>query len=82
MKSYSGNVPQHNVVAEESGGFNINSEYCWHVDPIDGTVNYSQGIPLCAVSIGLELNSKIILESYTILSRENFSMLQREVVLF
>ena len=57
----SSKFPQHNVVAEESGGFNINSEYCWHVDPIDGTVNYSQGIPLCAVSIGLELNSKIIL---------------------
>ena len=52
--------PGHNIIAEESGGLDINSEYCWHVDPIDGTVNYSQGIPLCAVSIGLELNGEII----------------------
>ena len=52
--------PKHNIVAEESGGLGINSNYCWHVDPIDGTVNYIQGIPLCAISIGLELNGKII----------------------
>ena len=59
-KILSSRFPKHNIIAEESGGLDINSEYCWHVDPIDGTVNYSQGIPLCAVSIGLELNGEII----------------------
>ena len=53
--------PKHNIIAEESGGLDIKSEYCWHVDPIDGTVNYSHGIPLCAVSIGLEFNGEIII---------------------
>jgi myo-inositol-1(or 4)-monophosphatase len=52
--------PRHNIIAEETGGLDINSEYCWHVDPIDGTVNYSQGIPLCAISIGLEFDGEII----------------------
>jgi len=52
--------PKHNIIAEESGDLDINSDYCWHVDPIDGTVNYSQGIPLCAISVGLELNGEII----------------------
>lgn len=52
--------PGHNIIAEESGGLDINSDYCWHVDPIDGTVNYSQGIPLCAISIGLEFKGEII----------------------
>ena len=59
-KIISSRFPKHNIIAEESGGLDIDSEYCWHVDPIDGTVNYSQGIPLCAVSIGLELNGEII----------------------
>ena len=25
----------------------------WIVDPLDGSLNYSRGIPLCCVSIGL-----------------------------
>jgi myo-inositol-1(or 4)-monophosphatase len=52
--------PSHNVIAEETGNLAVKSPYCWHVDPIDGTVNYSQGIPLCAVSVGLEFEGEII----------------------
>ncbi|OGV69570.1 MAG: hypothetical protein A2283_02070 [Lentisphaerae bacterium RIFOXYA12_FULL_48_11] len=33
-------------------------EYLWIVDPLDGTVNYSRGTPLSAVSIGLWQNNK------------------------
>lgn len=29
------------------------SEWVWIVDPIDGTANFSRGIPMCAVSIAL-----------------------------
>lgn len=32
----------------------------WHIDPLDGTVNYSQGIPLCAVSIAFEEKGVIV----------------------
>ena len=52
--------PGHSINGEESGLIKKESKYCWHIDPIDGTVNYSQGIPLCAVSIGLEYRKEII----------------------
>ena len=53
--------PEHSIVGEEGGKDIKKSDYCWHIDPIDGTVNYSQGIPLCAVSIALEFKQRIIL---------------------
>ena len=53
--------PNHSIVGEEAGKDIKKSDYCWHIDPIDGTVNYSQGIPLCAISIGLEFKQKLIL---------------------
>ncbi|HRH59289.1 MAG TPA: inositol monophosphatase family protein, partial [Chitinophagaceae bacterium] len=33
--------------------------YKWIIDPIDGTVNYANGIPICAVSIAIELEGKM-----------------------
>ena len=37
------------------------SPYKWIIDPIDGTVNYANGIPICCVSIGLEKDGKMIM---------------------
>jgi myo-inositol-1(or 4)-monophosphatase len=31
----------------------VTSEFCWVLDPIDGTNNYAAGIPFCAISLGL-----------------------------
>ncbi len=39
----------------------MNSEYKWVIDPIDGTVNFANGIPICCVSIAVEKNGEIIL---------------------
>jgi len=52
--------PEHNIIGEESDNLENNSEYCWVLDPLDGTINYLRGIPLCAVSIALEKNREII----------------------
>lgn len=55
--------PGHSINAEESykeGAKKDDSSMIWHIDAIDGTVNYSQGIPLCAVSLALEENGEII----------------------
>jgi myo-inositol-1(or 4)-monophosphatase len=42
------------VLTEESGVVGENSEYCWIVDPLDGTVNYYKGLDeLSCVSIAL-----------------------------
>jgi len=53
--------PNHFILSEEAGEINMDSEYKWIIDPIDGTVNFANGIPLCCVSIGLEHNGAIIM---------------------
>lgn len=50
--------PSHSILAEESG-FKLaeGSEYIWIVDPLDGTTNFSQDIPIFVVSIGVYHNN-------------------------
>jgi myo-inositol-1(or 4)-monophosphatase len=48
--------PDHFILSEEVGALAQDSEYKWIIDPIDGTVNYANGIPICCVSIGIERN--------------------------
>lgn len=45
--------PDDGVLAEESGLAGGESRRVWVVDPLDGTVNYANGIPIFCVSIGL-----------------------------
>src|SRR5947209_14319817 len=45
--------PRHQILAEESGLSVASSEYCWIVDPLDGTTNYAHGLPIFSVSIAL-----------------------------
>ncbi|HRE51834.1 MAG TPA: inositol monophosphatase family protein [Flavitalea sp.] len=65
--------PDHFILSEESGEMAADSEYKWIIDPIDGTVNYAHGIPLCCVSIGVEHQGKMILGAvYNPLLKEFF----------
>lgn len=43
-------APTVGFMGEEYGG-SIAEQGCWVLDPIDGTVNYAQGIPLCGISL-------------------------------
>lgn len=52
--------PHHAIIGEEAKVEKIESESIWHIDPLDGTVNYSQGISFCAVSVGVEKGGEII----------------------
>ena len=45
--------PKHNFVSEEKGELNNHSEYTWIIDPIDGTIPFSSGMPSFGISIGL-----------------------------
>ena len=45
--------PNHRILAEESGEQPGDAEFTWIIDPLDGTLNYLQGIPHFAVSIGI-----------------------------
>ena len=52
--------PAHNIVAEEGGGHQSGSEYCWYVDPLDGTTNFAHGFPIFNVTLGLERAGEMI----------------------
>jgi myo-inositol-1(or 4)-monophosphatase len=52
--------PQIPLLGEEGISGDMNAEYRWVVDPIDGTVNYFYGLPHAAVSIALEHRNKSI----------------------
>lgn len=41
----------HSIIAEESGKLEGKKEKRWFIDPLDGTSNYSRGLPMFAVSI-------------------------------
>jgi len=47
--------PEIPLLGEEGCTGDMNAEYRWVVDPIDGTVNYFFGIPHAAVSIALQV---------------------------
>lgn len=53
--------PAHGIVSEESDEKFSDSEYKWIIDPIDGTVNFANGIPICCVSIGLEYKGEMLM---------------------
>jgi myo-inositol-1(or 4)-monophosphatase len=55
------NFPDHFILSEETGNVPTSSEYKWIIDPIDGTINFAQGIPICCVSIGIEKNGKMVM---------------------
>ena len=55
------NFPDHFILSEEVGEIAMDSEYKWFIDPIDGTVNFANGIPLCCVSIGVEKSGEMIM---------------------
>ncbi len=52
--------PDHSILGEETGMNGKESEYVWHVDPVDGTRNFANGIPLFAVSIALVCRDEVI----------------------
>ncbi len=45
--------PGHNIISEEAGYIDNNSEYTWVIDPLDGTSNFASGIPWFGVLITL-----------------------------
>ena len=57
----SNEFPNHNLLGEETGFQNKNSEYTWVVDPLDGTSNFAAGLPWFGVIICLLKKSEPVL---------------------
>ena len=56
-----GRYPGHGILGEEGGVMGTaGSDYRWVIDPLDGTTNYSQGLPLFTVSIALQYRGETI----------------------
>jgi myo-inositol-1(or 4)-monophosphatase len=69
------------ILSEERGLVELKSNSTvWIVDPLDGSLNYSRGIPLCCVSIGLwEENQPVLGVIYDFHQDEFYSGIAGEV---
>lgn len=46
--------PVHNILSEEGNCSHTDSEYCWHIDPIDNSVGFIAGESEISVSVSLK----------------------------
>ncbi|MEA2604543.1 MAG: monophosphatase [Acidobacteriota bacterium] len=53
--------PEHRILAEEGGGAGQGSgDYEWLVDPLDGTTNFMQGLPIYSVSVACRKGDELL----------------------
>ncbi len=57
--------PEHHILAEESGvssgsGGDLESPYEWLIDPLDGTSNFLQGLPMFCVSGACRFRGEVV----------------------
>jgi myo-inositol-1(or 4)-monophosphatase len=45
--------PEHNIIDEEAGGIDKQSQFTWVIDPIEATSNFAAGLPQYGIMIGL-----------------------------
>lgn len=62
IKTISEHFPEHAVLGEEgSHNLETSSEFVWVLDPIDGTIPFSHGVPIFAFSLALTMHGIPIL---------------------
>src|SRR5665213_3078946 len=59
MRAIKQKYPTHGIISEETGEYHSNAEYCWVIDPIDGTRNFATRTPLFAVMVSLIRNGVV-----------------------
>jgi|SRR3989344_1933734 len=59
LKEIEDNFPDHNILSEEGGLIDKESDYTWLIDPLDGTTNFARGVPHFSTSIALQKNEEI-----------------------
>ena len=53
--------PSHGILGEEFGSENSDAEFCWVLDPIDGTKSFLSRVPLYTILIGLRYQGQPLL---------------------
>jgi myo-inositol-1(or 4)-monophosphatase len=59
-KIISSAFPTYSILGEETGMTKNSGEHVWHIDPIDGTRNFANAIPLFAISVALVHHNRVI----------------------
>ncbi|MBX2899766.1 MAG: inositol monophosphatase [Cyclobacteriaceae bacterium] len=54
-------LPGSGFLGEEGTNVQSSNAYTWIIDPLDGTTNYLHGLPIFAISIGLQREDKTVL---------------------
>jgi len=52
--------PEHGILAEEGGAQGGSVDYEWVVDPLDGTTNFLQGLPVFCVSVAVRRGGEML----------------------
>ncbi len=52
--------PGHSILSEESGAESTGSDRLWIIDPLDGTTNFSNGLPVFSISIALAYKENVM----------------------
>jgi len=61
VESILGRYPDHGVLGEEAGSRGReDADWIWHIDPIDGTLNYSVGIPVFSSSVAVAYRGRLV----------------------
>ncbi len=58
VERISARYPDHGIIGEEHTRYNLDREYVWAIDPLDGTASFVSGLPTWGVSIGLLRNQQ------------------------
>jgi myo-inositol-1(or 4)-monophosphatase len=61
LKEIHTHFPDSHIIAEESGETKGTNGGLWHIDPLDGTLNYAHHIPIFCVSIAYAFNGIVTL---------------------
>jgi myo-inositol-1(or 4)-monophosphatase len=61
LKELRRRFPDFGVLSEEAINIKGSSAIRWVIDPLDGTTNFAHNLPIWALSVGLEMESEIVI---------------------
>ena len=53
--------PSHGIISEESDEYGEDAAYTWIIDPVDGTANYVNHLPVFAVMVGVMKDDEMLM---------------------
>ncbi|MTI40365.1 inositol monophosphatase family protein [Fulvivirga lutimaris] len=65
-------LPEAGFITEEGTSTKKSDEYNWIIDPLDGTTNFTHGLPIYSISVALMQNEKIVLGVVYEINKDEF----------